>query len=371
MALPSVHSPSASLAWDESAYQRWLCQRQLPVALQVLGFVACAIVAFGAWDFWLSQASVAQTWPIRVLALGLVALWVVLLRFTSVAVHWRALSIISSCTLFSLLLLILVRLPGGPLLGSGGLMLSAYLFRVHSPRLAVAAALFNFVAVVVVYWTWEVEMRIILNTEMFLLLASVGNVILNSSDDRGDRQKFALEWQLQRAATTDGLTGASNRRFFSDKLNEEIARAHRYNHDLTLILLDLDRFKSVNDTRGHGDGDQALKTVAAIGIESGRASDTFARLGGEEFVMLLPHTDLDAGLALAERLRARVENQPISGESGQFRVSASFGVATLRPGENGDTLVARADAALYLAKNSGRNRVVTQRELQHHAQPIA
>ena len=357
--------------WDEKAYQRWLCERQLPANLQILGFVAFAIFGFGAWDAWLSPSVITQTWPIRLLALVFVGICVLLLRFTGVVRHWRALSLISSCTLFLLLLFILVRLPEGSLLGSGGLLLSAFLFRVHSPRLATLAAIFNVVAVVVVYLAFGVQHQIIINTEMFLLMASVGNVTLNAADDRSDRQKFALEWRLQRLATTDGLTGASNRRYFSDKLNEEIARAGRYGHPLTLILLDIDRFKAVNDTKGHADGDKALQTIAAIGIESGRASDTFARLGGEEFVMLLPHTELESGLAFAERLRTRIETRSIAGESGNFRVTASFGVASLKRQENGDTLVARADAALYLAKSLGRNRVVSQRELQHAESAVA
>ncbi len=364
-AFSAPHSSSApSSSWDERAYQRWLCERQLPATLHILAFVAFTIIGFGAWDAWLSPSSVVLTWPVRLLALVFVGICVVLLRFTGVVNHWRALSLIASCTLFCLLLLILVRLPEGSLLGSGGLLLSAFLFRVHSTRMAIGAALFNALAVVLVYHTFGVDHRIIVNTEMFLLMASVGNVTLNGADDRSDRQKFALEWRLQRLATTDGLTGASNRRFFSDKLNEEIERAERYGHPLTLILLDIDRFKAVNDTKGHSDGDKALQAIAAIGIESGRASDTFARLGGEEFVMLLPHTELEAGLAFAERLRTRIETHSIAGESGNFRVTASFGVASLKRHENGDTLVARADTALYLAKSSGRNRVVSQRELQ-------
>ena len=369
-ALPSSpSSPFQGTAWDEKSYQRWLCERQLPVNLQVFGFIAFTIVGFGAWDAWLSGSSVLQTWPIRLLALAFVGLCAMLLRFTGVVNHWRALSLISSCTLLSLLLLILVRLPEGSALGSGGLLLSAFLLRVHSPRMAMFAALFNALALAGVYSFFGVEQRLIINTEIFLLMASVGNIILNSADDRGDRQKFGFEWKLRRLATTDGLTGASNRRYFSDKLGEEVERGNRYGHPLTLILFDLDRFKAVNDSRGHGDGDHALRAVAAIGIERGRASDTFARIGGEEFVMLLPHTELDAGLAFAERLRDRIESQVIQGEGGHFSVTSSFGVASLKRQETGDTLVARADTALYLAKNLGRNRVASQRDLQLHTEP--
>jgi diguanylate cyclase (GGDEF)-like protein len=368
-----------SSSYDEEQYQLWLYERQLPVTLQILGFAAFAIVAFGAWDFWLSPTSIGLTWPVRLVALALVVVCFLLLRFTVAVSSWRMLLLFTSCTVFSLLLIILVRLSGGPLMGSsdflsngsvmgsGGLLLSAFLFHVHSPRIAIVAALFNALALSFVYHVFNISNHITINSEVFLLMASLGNITLNAAEDRGDRQKFALELQLQRMATTDGLTSAANRRYFSGKLTDEIERAHRYGYSLTLILLDIDRFKSVNDTRGHGDGDEALKVVAQIGIESGRGSDTFARLGGEEFVLLLPHTDLDAALPIAERLRARIEEQPIFGDSGQFCVTASFGVSTLHRADTGDTLVARADACLYLAKNSGRNRVVGQHELEKHA----
>ncbi len=361
-----AHDPFPSLpsAQGEDDYSRWLRERQLPMALRILGFVAFCIVGFAAWDAWLSLASIGETWPLRALSLAFIGVCALMLGFTGVARYWRTVALIASCTLFCLLLLILMRLPDGALLGSGGLLLSAFLLRVHSARIAMVATLFNALALAVVYSLWQVDARVLINTEIFLFIASAGNILLNFSDERGDRQKFDLERQLKKLATTDGLTGAANRRHLSDTLTHECERADRYGHDLTLILLDIDRFKAVNDTRGHGDGDQALRAIAAIGIESGRASDTFARLGGEEFVMLLPHTDLNAGIAFAERLRARIAAEKIAGAGGQFSVTASFGVAGLKRGESGDALVARADAALYMAKQAGRNRVVSERELQ-------
>lgn len=366
---PVVSGPA--FAWDEERYQQWLCERQLPVVLRTLGFVAFAVVAFGAWDvwiskdIWISREAIVHTWPFRVLALVIVAACAALLRFTEAVRHWRLVSLASSCILFCLLLLILVRFPEGRgvSLGSGGLLLSAFLLRVHSPRLAVFAAIFNTLAVPVVFRIYGVNYFPIINSEIFLLIASIGNITLNFSDDESDRQKFALEWQLERMATTDGLTGACNRRSFAQRLDEEIERAQRYGNPLSIILLDIDHFKRVNDTRGHGDGDQALKALAAIGIESGRSSDMFARLGGEEFVMLLPHTTLDAGQAFAERLRVQIEGLTIRGESGIFNITSSFGVAALKRVDNGDAFLARADAALYLAKHRGRNRVVSQDEL--------
>lgn len=369
----STGSPFSAPHFDaraEERFQAWLCKKQLPLALGVLVFLMVTVLVFGAWDKFIAPDDVARIWPIRAGAILFLAGSFGLLRFTGLASHWRLLTLVVNCVLFVLLLLILVQLPDGPLLGAGGLMLSALLFRVHSARLALACGAFNCLAVAVIYHVFHIPARITTNTEVFLVIACAGNVLLNFSENRGDRNLFALEEQLLRQATTDGLTGASNRRFFSGRLDEEVARASRYGQQLTLVLLDIDRFKSVNDSRGHGDGDLALQAVSALGLDTVRGSDVFARLGGEEFVVLLPHADLEAGVGLAERLRSQIEARRIEGESGEFSVSASFGVATLARGENGDTLVARADAALYLAKNSGRNQVQSQTQLQTHARSM-
>lgn len=354
----------------EERYQAWLCKKQLPLALGVLVFLMFTVLVFGAWDVFVAPHAIPRVWPIRLGAIVFLVCCFGLLRFTALAVHWRLLTLLINCVLFTLLLLILVQLPNGPLLGACGLMLSSLLFRVHSPRVALLGGVFNGLAVVAIYEVFRVAPRIIINTEVFLVIACAGNVLLNFSENRGDRNLFALEEKLLRQATTDGLTGASNRRFFSSRLDGEVARASRYGQQLTLVLLDIDRFKSVNDSRGHGDGDLALQAVSALGLETVRGSDVFARLGGEEFVVMLPHADLEAGVGLAERLRSQIEAQQIEGESGEFSVTASFGVATLARGENGDTLVARADAALYLAKNLGRNQVQSQTQLQSHTRSM-
>jgi len=365
---------SSSPSWDENAearFQAWLRQKQAPFVRGVLAFLVFAVLVFGAWDFYLAPRAISHTWPLRLGAVVFLGVCAWSLRFSFTSIHWRALALCINSVLFCTLLLILVQLPKGPLLGVGGLLLSALLFRVHSPRFALACGIFNALATLGTYRTYDVSPRITANTELFLLVAAAGNILLNFSEDRGDRNLFALEDKLQRQATTDGLTGASNRRFFSARLDEEVARAGRYGQLLTLVLLDIDRFKAVNDSRGHGDGDIALKEVAAIGLATMRGSDTFARLGGEEFVALLPHADLEAGIALAERLRTQIEAHPIRGDSGEFVVTASFGVATLSKGEGGETLVARADAALYLAKHSGRNCVQSETNLQTRAREVS
>lgn len=157
----------------------------------------------------------------------------------------------------------------------------------------------------------------------------------------------------QEAAFTDHLTGLANRRRFERQLEREVARTERYGHPFCLLLVDIDDFKTVNDTRGHDAGDEALRQVSNV-IQSGtRGIDTGARIGGDEFAVILPETNLERGLEVAERLRAAINSIE---DASVGRVTASIGVAELPAcARDGGGLRAAADAALYEAKRSGRN----------------
>ncbi len=164
--------------------------------------------------------------------------------------------------------------------------------------------------------------------------------------------------QLKELATTDSLTKISNRGAFFDRLNEEIRRARRHGHVLSVIMLDIDRFKSVNDDYGHAGGDRVLVELASICRSILRASDFIGRLGGEEFALGLPHAPLEGAHILADRVRVRVEHTVIKVAMHDVSVTISLGVAELQPGDvDVDALLHRADLALYEAKRSGRNRV--------------
>lgn len=163
---------------------------------------------------------------------------------------------------------------------------------------------------------------------------------------------------LEELATTDALTGLSNRRRLFEHLDEEILRSRRYGTPLSVLLIDLDHFKRVNDTWGHSVGDQVLRNAARALSEASRDTDLAVRYGGEEFVLLLPETALEGALTLAETLRARLQDTPTDLPAGRrIEITISLGVATLRNGENAEELMSRADAALYAAKHKGRNRV--------------
>lgn len=171
---------------------------------------------------------------------------------------------------------------------------------------------------------------------------------------RDATERMKTEAQLQQLATTDTLTGVCNRRCFSGTLEREVKRAERQASQLALVLIDIDHFKHINDTFGHPTGDQVLIQLAAAVAGAVRTTDLFARWGGEEFIVLLPGTDLDAGRLLAEKLRLMLEKLTYA-DVGQ--ATCSFGVAEYTPGDSVEALMKRADIGLYQAKASGRNRV--------------
>ncbi len=161
--------------------------------------------------------------------------------------------------------------------------------------------------------------------------------------------------KLELIAATDTLTGIPNRSRFEERLEREIERESRYGDGgFALLFADIDHFKSINDSRGHMHGDEALKEVARLLAGQMRGIDTVARWGGEEFAALLPHTGPEEAQRVAERLRLTVEGAAIGAH---HAVTISIGVTTFQPGETAHTLFERADRALYQAKNNGRNRV--------------
>jgi diguanylate cyclase (GGDEF)-like protein len=175
-------------------------------------------------------------------------------------------------------------------------------------------------------------------------------------------ENIALHELVAEQAVTDELTGLSNPRFFRELIAKESARAERFGHELSLIMIDIDDFKQVNDTYGHLQGDKVLRMVGRVLQIESRGVDEPARYGGEEFAVVLPETGLEGALDLAKRVRARIESErvPRSGGGGAVSITASIGVASL-PGsaDRGEGLIAAADAALYDAKQAGKNRVAT------------
>jgi diguanylate cyclase (GGDEF)-like protein len=171
--------------------------------------------------------------------------------------------------------------------------------------------------------------------------------------------------QTERLATTDGLTGLTNHRTFQVRLDEHLAQAQRYGKRLSLILCDIDHFKSVNDTYGHPVGDVVLRGVAKTLLKEARATDVVARYGGEEFAVVMPETDGPGALVIAERIRERVKALSFETGQGRLAVTLSLGVASVPDdAARKADLVERADACLYHAKRHGRDRAVSASSLR-------
>lgn len=169
--------------------------------------------------------------------------------------------------------------------------------------------------------------------------------------------------QVRAQADYDGLTRIHNRRHFERRLSEELARHQRYNHRMSVLMMDIDHFKNVNDSYGHQAGDLVLREFGRMIGDAVRATDCAARYGGEEFAVILPHTDRGQAWVLAERIRSAVESMAFIHEGRTIEVTVSIGVATLAPGAltPQEQLLHEADQALYLAKQNGRNMVCDSR----------
>jgi diguanylate cyclase (GGDEF)-like protein len=154
---------------------------------------------------------------------------------------------------------------------------------------------------------------------------------------------------------TDGLTNLANRKQLDATLADELLRAQRHNRDLAVLMLDIDHFKRINDTYGHGVGDAVLRHFAGLLQKRMRPTDKLGRYGGEEFCAILPETNLEQALSLAEELRERTAAQPFNVEQRQVPVTVSIGASSFAVGMKASDLYSHADRMLYKAKHEGRN----------------
>jgi diguanylate cyclase (GGDEF)-like protein len=167
-----------------------------------------------------------------------------------------------------------------------------------------------------------------------------------------------LEQDLQILCRTDPLTTAANRRAFNEIISQEFSRFKRSQKEYALVMIDLDHFKSINDQHGHGAGDRVLIEVTERCKDNLRVHDIIARLGGEEFCILLPYTNLEQAHKVAERLRQKIEVMPIISDGNRIKVTVSVGISLVSEGDSdGHDAIERADKKLLEAKSMGRNRV--------------
>ena len=181
---------------------------------------------------------------------------------------------------------------------------------------------------------------------------------------QGYEKRLKAEHQAEemgRIAITDPLTAIMNRRGITVSLLDAMAQAERYRTPLTVAMADIDHFKEINDTYGHDAGDRVLKSVAATLSDALRMPDKVGRYGGEEFLIMLPHTNLAQGSKIVERIRASVSKKIFDQGAKKARVTISIGVTQFKPGEDLEQLMSNADKALYDAKKGGRNLVVARK----------
>jgi len=195
---------------------------------------------------------------------------------------------------------------------------------------------------------WE----FVVTTVAFAAIALIGPTVVGA---RMIRREHALREEVTRLSQEDDLTGLLNRRRISQLLDSEMRRALRYETTFSVVMMDIDNFKAVNDRFGHLAGDAVLKRVADVLRSVVRSTDLVGRWGGEEFIILLPETGIAGGISLAEKLRTQLEAVDFGGLGTR---TASFGVARFSPGDDVEALIGRADAGLYAAKNAGKNQTM-------------
>jgi diguanylate cyclase (GGDEF)-like protein len=234
----------------------------------------------------------------------------------------------------------------------------------HVPAVAlitlISVAISLLVTVLVYLWLgkqWTLGINLLIGTLVPMIVAPVVSHFLVGLVFEVEQART----EIHRVAIRDGLTHLYNRRFFLSRLDSEIVRARRTGQPLSLLLVDVDHFKSINDSFGHAAGDEVLERMAAQLIDAMRPYDLVARYGGEEFVALMPGADLAQAEAAAERIRKAVATMPVGfssiGTAVASQVTASVGLTTLGgPGDGQAELLARADQAMYAAKEGGRNR---------------
>jgi diguanylate cyclase (GGDEF)-like protein len=192
-------------------------------------------------------------------------------------------------------------------------------------------------------------------TVIFVLRAQLYRKNIQQSHD----ELVRLNALLKQQAETDFLTGCMNRRYFDKVLKQAVDQGHRQSSDLSLALFDIDYFKRINDTFGHDIGDRVLQHLSKLAQQHLQPSNSFARLGGEEFAILMPDTDILSAQAQMEALRAHIASTPlIYGELLPIPMTISIGVTALAASDNGSSLLQRADSGMYQAKEAGRNRVI-------------
>lgn len=332
--------------------------RMLSAMLPTLGLVfGIAVVLFSAWDYWLAPEWAGATALLR-LSLVLVGSLGYVSWSTRFPVAWRCGLVYLTHT--GAMIFSSAALPDGLVLALPaitGVMFPLALVepRLHRLFLMVLLPSLLFVAL----GAAVLQQHIFIGCLLVYLVSLVLMAAMAVSQGRWRRAAFLTERALAFAAHHDSLSGVLARGYLIELANHDVALAKRYGRPLTICMIDIDHFKRVNDTFGHPAGDALLCEVSRVCAAQLRASDYFGRIGGEEFVSVMPETNEEDAYACAERMRRAVAAIRLDTPNGTIGCTISIGIAALHQ-EHGEfaTLLAAADAALYQAKSQGRNRTV-------------
>jgi diguanylate cyclase (GGDEF)-like protein len=354
----SAAEPTPSAAAE---YPEWCLERLRPALLGTTLVLMAMVALFAARDWVVTPLVAPQVAPFR--ALGF-AITVVLYVFLRTGSPWKkvfAAGFVSLLLFVASQCVVLMLIPNGFRYGPITLSLVPLSMSVLVTRLRelVALQVTVFGMLQSVYFYHRPEASDWGGAEACLLSVSLVTTYLGWSSCRARREQFRLETQLHDDAHRDALTQLANRRQLFVQGALEVQRARRYHRPLSVVLFDIDHFKRVNDEHSHAVGDRVIQATAKALASGVRDIDVPARLGGEEFVLLLPETTANAATTLAERLRVQISEAHVVGVTGELRWTVSAGVASL---SNTDADLAdvlkRADAGLYESKRGGRNRVV-------------
>lgn len=325
--------------------------------LPILGpLCGLAVLLYAVWDYLIDASRLINTVSIRAI---LVLLGSIAYFPTGIAWTPTQRCALIYATHASAIIICVFLLHDGVLYGLPGITACVFAVSILTVRvkgllqmLALPSALFVALGIMLLS---PLQM---LNSLMFYLF-SVALAILTMLVNRSFRsQAFVLEQKLLHQSRHDSLTGIYSRGYLTELAEREVAMAKRYNRALSIAMLDIDHFKDVNDTYGHDIGDIALKALVEECGTNLRVIDHFGRIGGEEFVCVLPETEETEAMQCAERLRKSIGAMKIAIPGGSLNITVSIGVAVLRPYHTGwSALLKDADTALYQAKQSGRNRV--------------
>lgn len=353
----------------ETELQIRLWERTFPVIRSSLLAASLLFLAFVVWDMRMDTSGTANTLPYRLAAAGYFALMYVLVTFTRTGRRSVKPIYITSVLVAALALLwIVLQIEGAYVTGHGSFLAVAMAVIVIGPTLWVAIPLalgtLAVPNVVVLGMSWlnlDVPgmpgFDIALNVALLDLGIGALAVVLLLVHDRLQIRMLMDNMHYEQLAGTDPLTAVHNRRQLQAQFAREQARQRRHGLPIGVLEMDIDHFKRVNDAHGHGVGDEVLRSLTRRWRGVIREIDTLARIGGEEFVVLLPETESMGARESAERLRANTESEPVATSVGPLDITVSVGVALALPDDGGlDETLKRVDRALYRAKANGRNR---------------